>query len=211
MENSRYSSFSVVFFISDPLFWLWAHFWVPRLLYEEKRIRYLNVKFYAASFQKNFFWKISKWKKARPTLKIFGTAISSHLISFWFLPFSGHSRMCGESQKGLRRSRKIRCSREKKFGDILRGNDFMAYQKNPKNIKISISNILAQRKTVYLQITYRMLSKWNMVKGLCQFSFPDVFRTFWNLGTCLAFRKFLKIRKSLVSAFYYQISSILSR
>ena len=67
-------------------------------------------------FKKKFFWKISKWKKARPTLKIFGTAISSHLIliSFRFLSYSRHFGTSQENQKGSPRSRKIWCNREKK-------------------------------------------------------------------------------------------------
>ena len=91
----------------QPLFWLWARFWVPRPQDGKKPIEYSDEEFCPASFEKKFFLKISNHKKARPTLKIFGRAISNHLINFLSLPFSGHFRMRRENQKWFRGSRKI--------------------------------------------------------------------------------------------------------
>ena len=51
--------------------------------------------------------KIFKNKKACETLKIFGRAIRSHLISFQFLPFSGPFRTIAEHKKQLIGSRKM--------------------------------------------------------------------------------------------------------
>ena len=36
-------------------------------------------------------------------------------------------------------------------------------------------------------------------KGLCHFSFPNVFPTFWNLGACLPFRKFHINRRTMLT------------
>ena len=71
---------------------------------------------------KQKFKKISKNEKARPSLKIFSRAISSHLISFRFWPFSGPFQTVPEHQKWLSGSRKIWFNRRKKNrGYISRG------------------------------------------------------------------------------------------
>ena len=66
-----------------------------------------------------------KERKARPTLKIFGRAISSHLISFRFLPFSGHFRRAEEKNLRLNRSRKISWNRRKKTSRICQEIKFL--------------------------------------------------------------------------------------
>ena len=70
--------------------------------------------------------KISKQKKARPTLKTFSRVISSHIINFRFLPFSGHFRKAEEKILHQVEAEKLAAAGEKKnFADISRGNDFM--------------------------------------------------------------------------------------
>ena len=103
---------------------------------KKKPIRYSESSFYPEHFEKKIFLKISENKKACQTLKIFDQAISSHLISFRFLLFSGHFRTVPEHQKSLRGSRKIWWRRRKKNqGDISRGTYFIV---NQKKILISL-------------------------------------------------------------------------
>ena len=76
--------------------------------------------------KKKSYPKISKNKKGRSTLKIFGRAISSHLISFRFLPFSGDFQRSEEKKFTLNRSRKVSCNRRKKiFADTSRDKVFL--------------------------------------------------------------------------------------
>ena len=118
------------FWCSDPLFWVWARFWEPRPSSNKKPFRYSESSIYCEHFEKKKFPKISKNKKARQTLKIFDRAISSHLINFRFLPFSGHFRTRRHRVCGSSRSRKIWSNRRKKNrGDTSRGTDFISDRK----------------------------------------------------------------------------------
>ena len=119
------------FSFGDPLFWIWARFWVARLPDGKKLIGYSDAEFYAGNLKKKtIFWKISNHKKAHPTLKIFGRAISSHIINFRFLPFSRHFQTAEENFFASSRSRIISCSlRKKNLADISRGKDFRADSK----------------------------------------------------------------------------------
>ena len=53
----------------------------------EESVAFLDAELYAKSFEKNSFKK-SNILEAHQTLKILGVAISSHIISFRFLPIS---------------------------------------------------------------------------------------------------------------------------
>ena len=125
------------FFVFGPTFLNLGLFLGAALQSEKKKpIRYSESSFYPEHFEKKIFLKISENKKACQTLKIFDQAISSHLISFRFLLFSGHFRTVPEHQKSLRGSRKIWWRRRKKNqGDISRGTYFIV---NQKKILISL-------------------------------------------------------------------------
>ena len=106
-----------------PVFGCHAH------MMKKNPIGYSDAEYYAGHFE-IFFPKISNCKKPRPTMKIFGRAISSHIINFRLLSFSEHFQTQVEKFFASSRSRKISCSRRKNnFEDILRGSDFMADQK----------------------------------------------------------------------------------
>ena len=134
MAISRYSSFSVVFPFFRPTFLSLGPFLGATPL-REKENRYSESKFYAGHFEKKKNFNISKNKKARPTLKTFGGAISSHLISFRFLPFSGHFRTVLEHQKRLIGSRKMWFNWRKKSDKYLKRNEFYS---GSKTILISL-------------------------------------------------------------------------
>ena len=96
----------------------------------EKKQLHMRVQNFKLDILKKKFSKISKHKKARPTLKIFGRAISSLIINFRFLPFSGHFRTCGEKLFASSRRRKISCRwRKRNRADISRGADLRADKK----------------------------------------------------------------------------------
>ena len=121
------------FLFSDPLFWFWVRFWVlhPSKKKKKKQLDIQKEHFMLVILKKKIL-KISKNKKARLTLKIFGGAISSHLIAFRFFLFSGQFRKVAEHLKWSSGSRNIWFNRRKKNqADISRGTDFIAYQKNP--------------------------------------------------------------------------------
>ena len=108
---------SFFFFYFGPVFWCYA----PN---KKKPIQYSDGEFYARHFETKIFQKSLRAKKARPTLKIFSRAISSHLISFRFFPFSGHFRKRQEFSFGSSESRKICRFRWKKSSDYLKRNGF---------------------------------------------------------------------------------------
>ena len=130
MSFWRYSSFSVVFLVFGPTFLSLGPF-LGATPQSQKKINWIFWK--SISFwrrRKKNFPKISKNKKARQTLKIFDRAISSHLITFRFLPFSGHFRTRRHRICGSKRSRKIWNNRRKKNrGDTSSGTDFISDQK----------------------------------------------------------------------------------
>ena len=130
MSFWRYSSFSVFFFVFGPTFLTLGPFLGATPLCV-KKTNYIFWKFILSwTFPKKNFQKISKNKKARQILKIFDRAISSHLISFRFLPFSGHFRTVPEHENRSTRSRKIWWSRRKKNqDDISWGTGFIGDQK----------------------------------------------------------------------------------
>ena len=90
--------------------------------------------------------KIWNNKKARPTLKILGAAISSHLISFFSL--SGHLRTAAVKQKWSPESRKISWNRERKnFANISRDRVFR--KKILVSLKKSLPGRLLQRLYIH--------------------------------------------------------------
>ena len=66
----------------------------------KESIGFPDPELYAESFEKNSLKK-SNIQEARQTLKIIGVAISSHIISFRFLPISRHFWITQENQNQL--------------------------------------------------------------------------------------------------------------
>ena len=127
MAISRYSSFSVIFFVLGPTFLTLGPFLGATPVSQKKTIYIFWKTILCWTFWKKKFWKSLKNKGPRPTLKIVGRAISSHIINFWFLPFSGHFRTLGEIFFASSRRTKISwCWRRKNRGDISRRSDFIA-------------------------------------------------------------------------------------
>ena len=127
MAISRYSSFSVIFFVLGPTFLTLGPFLGATPLPKKKTNLIFWKTILCWTFWKKTFSNIIKNKGPRPTLKIVGKAISSHIINFWFLPFSGHFRTLGEIFFASSRRRKISwCWRKKNWGDISSGSDFIA-------------------------------------------------------------------------------------
>ena len=130
MAISRYSSFSVVFFVFAPTFLTLGPFLGATPLPKNKTISIFWKTILSWTFWKKIFSKISKNKGARPTLKIVGRAISSHIINFRFLPFSGHFWTLRKNFFASSRRTKISwCWRKKNWGDISSRSDFIADSK----------------------------------------------------------------------------------
>ena len=102
------------FSFRDPVFWLWARFWMTRPSDGKKLIGCSHAEFYTRHFENKFFFKSTSTKRACPTRKVFGRAITSHILNFRLLLFSGHFRMAKKYQKRFRECRKISCWWRKK-------------------------------------------------------------------------------------------------
>ena len=130
MAILRYSSFSVIFFVLARTFLTLGPFLGATPLPKKKTNLIFWKTILCWTCWKKIFSKISKNKGPRPTLKIVGRAISSHIINFWFLPFSGHFRTLGEIFFASSRRTKISwCWRKKNRGDISSRSDFIADSK----------------------------------------------------------------------------------
>ena len=71
----------------------------------KESIGFLDAELYAESFGKKLLKK-SNIPEARQTLKIVGVVISSHIISFRFLPISGLLQITQVNQNHLIQSRR---------------------------------------------------------------------------------------------------------
>ena len=82
---------------------------------KNQRIGFTDAELYTECFQKKKSLKEIKYSRIRQTLKIIDAAISSPIISFWFLSIFGHFQITQENQNHLIQSRKISCNWGKLF------------------------------------------------------------------------------------------------
>ena len=94
----------------------------------KESIGFLDAELYAESFGKKLLKK-SNIPEARQTLKIVGVVISSHIISFRFLPISGLLQITQVKQNYLIQSRKNIFTWRKVFFSISLRNIFRAIRK----------------------------------------------------------------------------------
>ena len=129
MQSRVIPAFSVVFLFSDPFFNFGSVFGCHARKRWKNQLDILKENFMLDILKKKNFFLISKNEKGHPTLKIFSRATSSHLISFRFLPFSGHFLTVPEHQKSLEKQKNTIQPKKKKSGSYLKRSRFESQSK----------------------------------------------------------------------------------
>ena len=148
-----YSSFIAVFYT------FWPYFFEVQYPKDGKKLTgFPLAEFYAEPWEKKILKK-SNILEAPQTLKIFGVAISSHVISFWFLLISGNFQATQVNQSRFIWSWKVSCNWEKtvfwlsqkeRFLEPIEKNSyFVIITGEPVSATISLAQLWWSRRLLY--------------------------------------------------------------